>query len=218
MIYDFPDTSAPIRQGDIFWGLPRLDISLDHMIVVTETGQRLAPWDDLAVAGESATIMVPVTPVWAIVATQDCDAVRSRDITLCEIRNFKTVEGKCKDTTSPNKWRNIIAQQARINLKWFYLPPDSTIGFSEKMAVDFLVTLSVPRADLEQRRSFRKGRLNSLADEHFRERISEFFRRYPYDEWYSFDQDELRAYAKDNPGITPMEWQKDFLSPSSSGQ
>jgi hypothetical protein len=33
MIYEFPDTSIPIRQGDIFVGLPRVDISLNKVVV-----------------------------------------------------------------------------------------------------------------------------------------------------------------------------------------
>ena len=33
MIYEFPDISAPVRQGDIFVALPRIDISLNHVVV-----------------------------------------------------------------------------------------------------------------------------------------------------------------------------------------
>ena len=65
------------------------------------------------------------------------------------------------------------------------------------MAVDFLVTLRVPREDLEKLRSLRRGRLNAVADEHFRERIGEFFRRYPYDEWYALDEQEMSEYKKE---------------------
>ncbi len=145
-------------------------------------------------------------------ATQDCDASRSRDITLCEIRGFREVEGKSKDTSSAKSWKNLITQQARINQKWFYLPPDDKVGFIDKMAVDFMVTLRVPRADLGDLRELRRGRLNTIADEHFRERIGEFFRRYPYDEWYSLDQDELKAYTSEYPGTKPFSWQDASLA------
>ncbi|MBM4082926.1 MAG: hypothetical protein FJ278_24680 [Planctomycetes bacterium] len=60
--------------------------------------------------------------------------------------------------------------------------------------MDFMVTIRVPLQDLAALRSLRKGRLNPIADEHFRERIAEFFRRYPYDEWYPLDQ---REFAED---------------------
>lgn len=208
MIYEFPDTSKHIRQGDIFVGLPRVDISLNDVLIVSETGERVAKWAEIAAKGEPVNIIVPVRPVTAIVATQDCDTVRSRDITLCEIRSFKDIERKSKDTTSPKKWKNLITQHARINQKWFYLPPDDRMGFSEKMAVDFMVTLRVPRAELEELRELRKGRLNPLADEHFRERIGEFFRRYPYDEWYPLDQDELQVYMTEYPEAKPFPWQE----------
>lgn len=208
MIYEFPGISAPIRQGDVFVGLPRIDISLNKVIVVGEAGETVATWGEIAQTGEPVNIIVPVRPVAAIVATQDCDAIRSRDITFCEIRSFKDVERKSKDTSSAKSWKNIITQHARINQKWFYLPPDGTIGFSEKMAVDFMVTLRVPMADIEELRYLRKGRLNAIADEHFRERIGEFFRRYPYDEWYPLDQDELKAYVSEYPETRSFPWQE----------
>lgn len=208
MIYEFPDSSAPLRQGDIFVGLPRIDVSLDKVIVVGEAGETLTRWSEIARKGDPVTIIVPARPVMAIVATQDCDAIRGRDVTLCEIRPFKDVERKGKDTSSPNSWRKLITQHARINQKWFYLPPDVNLGFSEKMAVDFMVTLRVPRTELEELRDLRRGRLNPIADEHFRERIGEFFRRYPYDEWYPLDQAEMKAYVSDYPDTKPFPWQE----------
>jgi len=207
MIYDFPDTSKPIRQGDIFMGLPRIDFSLNNILVISEVGQRIAKWVDISQNDEPVNIIVSARPVAAIVATQDCDSIRSREITLCEIRGFRDVEKKSKDISSPKRWKDLITQHARINQKWFYLPPDDKIGFSEKMAVDFMVTLRLPRVELEELRDHRIGRLNPTADEHFRERISEFFRRYPYDEWYPLDRDELNAYLKDYPEVKPFPWQ-----------
>jgi hypothetical protein len=208
MIYDFPDSSDPIRQGDIFVGIPRIDISLQDILLADETGERVAKWEDLAKQREPLNIIVPVRPVAAIVATQDCDARRSRDITLCEICVFRDVEGKSKETKSAKSWKNILTQHARVNQKWFYLPPSAQLGFSDKMAVDFLVTLRVPREDLEGLRSLRYGRLNAIAEEHFRERIGEFFRRYPYDEWYVLDGQEMDEYRKEYPDAEPFQWQR----------
>jgi hypothetical protein len=208
MIYDFIDDRVPIRQGDIFIGLPRIDISLNQVVLVTDTEERVASWDEISQTDQPINIIVPVRPVAAIVATQDCDAVRSHDITLCEIRAFRDVERKSTQTTSAKSWKNIITQHARINQKWFYLPPDPRIGFTDKMAVDFLVTLRLPREELEGFRTLRKGKLNSVADEHFRERISEFYRRYPYDEWYPLDQDEMTEYQGEYPDATPFSWQQ----------
>ena len=208
MIYEFPDKSAPIRQGDIFVALPRIDISLNRVLIAGETGEREAKWAEVIQRYDSLNIIVPVRPVIAIVATQDCDALHGRDITLCEIRKFRDVERKSQETTSAKKWKDIITQHARVNQKWFYLPPDEKIGFSEKMAVDFMVTLRVARAELEGLNDLRKGRLNGIADEHFRERISEFFRRYPYDEWYPLDREELNSYLVEYPDAEPFPWQQ----------
>lgn len=207
MIYEYPDHDEPIRQGDIFVGVPRIELSLQTVVLAEADGEQIANWQQLADHTMPINIIVPVRPVPAIVATQDCDTLRSRDITLCEIREFRDVERKSKETAAPKKWKNIITQHARINQKWFYLPPDEKIGFADKMAVDFLVTLRVPRADLEKLRSLRKGRLNRTADEHFRERIAEFFRRYPYDEWYPLNKAEFEAYVAEYPDAEPYPWQ-----------
>ena len=48
MIYKFPDQIAPIRQGDIFIGLPRIDLSLEQILLTDEAGERVARWEELA--------------------------------------------------------------------------------------------------------------------------------------------------------------------------
>jgi hypothetical protein len=147
-------------------------------------------------------------PVAAIVATQDRDVKHSPSITLCEIARFREVERKSAQTNSPKGWRNIITQHARINQKWFYMPPDERLGFADKMAADFRSTLCLRREELEELRILRRGRLNDLAGEHFRERIAEFFRRYAYDEWYSLDSAEFTSYRQDYPDVEPFPWQQ----------
>lgn len=207
MIYEFPPADAAIRQGDIFVGLPRVDVPLTKLTVVGEGEDLETDWDWVVQAGKPIVAMLPVRPVAAIVITQDCDALRAPDISLCEIRPFPEVEGKAAQTKDAKGWMSIITQQARLNLKWFYLPPDARIGFTQKMAVDFRVVLRVPGPELEGRRILRAGRLIPEADEHFRERLSEFFRRYPYDEWYPLNAEEFQAYRSRYNASEPRPWQ-----------
>lgn len=207
MIYEFPDSSEPIRQGDIFGGLPRIEISLESLSVVDDNATVEMPWREVLAAEEPVSAILPIRPVLAIVASQDCDCSHSDDITLCEIRRFVDVERKAAQTNKPSSWVKILTQHARLNLKWFYLPPCEKIGFKEKNAVDFTLTIRVARSDLEKLRHLRKGRLNTVADEHFRERIAEFYRRYPYDEWYPLDQAELTEYRKNYPESKEFPWQ-----------
>lgn len=208
MIYEFPNPDAPICQGDIFVGLPRVEISLKSLTILGENDStELVPWNTIVQEGKEISAILGVKPVAAIVATQDCDTLRSPDITLCEIRDFQEVERRAKDCKTPASWMRTITQHARMNLKWFYLPPDARVGFVKKMAADFLVTIRVPRQDLWEHRHLRRGRLIHEADEHFRERLAEFFRRYPYDEWYPLDQNEFSEYAKANPETPPRVWQ-----------
>ena len=71
VIYDFPLMSDPIRQGDIFVGVPRIDISLEKMLIIEQNGEREVTWLELAKLNVPAKIIVPVRPVTAIVASQD---------------------------------------------------------------------------------------------------------------------------------------------------
>ena len=116
MIYEFPPPDEPIRQGDIFIGVPRVEISLEDVVIVEDNGERHAKWDEIADRPQSFMI-VPVCPVIAIVATQDCDALRSRDITLCKIRPLLSVERKANPQTKAKGFKNILTQHARINQK-----------------------------------------------------------------------------------------------------
>jgi hypothetical protein len=177
------------------------------MFLYDEAGISVKDWSEIATKPET-TIVAGVRPVMGIVASQDCDAVRSQDIVFFEIRRFQDVEKKCKDTQKPESWKNVITHQARLNQKWFYLPVDHQVGFETKMAVDFQTVFRVPRLELEVRRSeLRKGRLNDVAESHFRERVSEFYRRFPYDEWYPLDPQELAAYEREYPETHPYPWQ-----------
>jgi hypothetical protein len=186
-----------------------VEISLQNLTILSECEETtVVEWNTIAHEGKSVSAILGIKPVAAIVATQDCDTLHSPDITLCEIRRFREVDRSAESCSSPKSWMKIITQQARKNLKWFYLPPESNVGFAEKMAVDFLITIRIPREDLWAYRHLRKGRLNPEADEHFRERLAEFFRRYPYDEWYALEGAEFDEYRKVYPATEPREWQK----------
>ena len=208
LIYVAPTPDEPIRQGDIFRRLPRLDLSLTRMPVVGRDNRiREVAWEDAAADDAPVAAIVAARPVTAIVISQDCDALRAPDLTFCEIRPFRDVEGKAKDAARPKGWMRLITQHARINQKWFYLPPDPALGFDDKMAVDFMVTLCLPRVEIEQLRHLRVGRLNDYGLAHFRERAAEFYRRYPCDEWYTLNAAELAAYRRDHPDAEPYPWQ-----------
>ncbi len=220
MIYDFPEPSSPIGQGDIFFGVPILDLTDDELPVIDDEGNaQTLPWESFAAAGNSVSAIIAVRPTIAIVGTQECDALRSPNITLFEVRPFRDVERKSKDTSKPSKWVPLITQHARINQKWFYLPADERLGFSEKMGADFLTPIRIPRLALERLLSFRKGRLNEVAKQHFRERLAEFFRRYAYDEWYPLTREELAEYQKNHPNAEPFPWQReDWISQYGSAE
>jgi hypothetical protein len=216
MIYDYPGEDRPIRQGDIFLGLPRIDISLQQIIQVCDAGiASPKPWESLLDSPDSIEAVLPITKVAAIVISQDCDNLRAEDISFCEIEEFSSIEGKAASAKDAKGFTSIITQHARVNLKWFYLPVDDRIPFSKKMAVDFQSVFRLSRPDLQALLKMRKATLNSLAREHFRERLSEFFRRYAYDEWYPLDRAELEHYRSKYPDAQPFPWQN-FSSPDAA--
>ncbi len=216
LIYEYPSENEKIRQGDIFINLPRVEISLTQIPVLLENGEyREIAWKDVLDEGREVTALFGVKPVNAIVATQDCDTSHGKDITLFEIRKFQDVYPVVKETKKTSKWVDVITQHSRKNFKWFYLPPDDLIKFADRMAVDFSITIRLPRVELVKHCYLRKGRLNNVADEHFRERISEYYRRYPYDEWYPLSGDEFSAYQEKYSGAKPFSWQIEDTKPTS---
>ena len=209
MIYEEASPEAPLQQGDIFKAIPKVRVTLTDILYSEGEDFRVSNWTDIATAPPvKALFHTEATP--AIVLTPDCDSLRAEVITLAEIRAFVHVEGKAREITAAKRFMKIITQHARINQKWFYLPSDNLTGFSERMAVDFRSVISIPRTDLEGIQSLRVARLKTPAIEHFRERLSEFYRRYPYDEWYPLDEEEFKEYLKDKgyaEDINPFPWQ-----------
>lgn len=212
MIYVPVGPDTPIRQGDIFKNIPRVDLDLSDLSVISREGtvEFARDWSSLAESHDRITVSAAIKPVYAIVITQDCDAVRIDDVALCEIDRFAAVERMAETALKPKSMVGLITKQSRLNLKWFYLPPDPTLGFTERMAADFQTIISTSRSYLEKHIAhLRLGRLNNIAGEHFRERASEFFRRYPYDEWYPLDKAEFELYRQEKPEpIVPFPWQE----------
>jgi hypothetical protein len=122
---------------------------------------------------------------------------------------FKEVTGLDLPAT-PKKWVNMITQKSRLNARWFYLPSDEKVGFKGRMAINFHLVFHIFRENLEQYvEELRKGRLNKVAFQHYRESIAQYFRRYPYDEWYPLNNDEFAEYKKENGTVKPFEWQNE---------
>ncbi len=196
MIYDAPDPSSPISQGDIFFRVPKVHLPEDELLITEDDGARALGWEDFASADPAVGAVLDIRPVVGIVGTQECDALRAPEITLFEVRPFHDAEGKSKSSNSPESWVSIPTRHARVNQKWFYLLPDTRVGFAEKMAADFLTPVGIPRAVPERLVGHRRDRLNHAAGQHFRERVSEFYRRYPYGEWYARAAGELAESRK----------------------
>lgn len=210
MIYNIPDTEDPIRQGDIFRGIPRVDMSLQYVSIIDEMGlTKEVNWDSIADQSNEMTVIVSVRPVAGIVITQDCDAIRNAEITLCELRPLNQVYPNSNKASKTSSMVKILTQHARHNSKWFYLPQDQHIGLSVRSAVDFSICIRVPRIHLESMRNRRRARLNKVAYEHFREKLSEYFRRYLYDEWYPLNPTEFKSYFENYPDSQPFPWQRE---------
>ena len=210
MIYEKVPPECPIRQGDIFVMLPQpiLPDPKNITCISQEDGNIYATtWD--SVAGQpKKLIAMPVVTSMGIVATQNCDAFRKPLITFFKVDQYDSVS---KEALNANVVKRIkfLTQSSRLRLAWLYLPKDSSCGFDQKMAVSFLEPFQVHRSFLEPQISlYRKCRLTKVAYEHYRERIAQFYRRYPYNEWYPLDRDEFKAYKEEYPEAEAYSWQE----------
>jgi hypothetical protein len=219
VIYELVPPEASIQQGDIFRNIPRVEISLPEMSILLKDAEQTdvheLAWNEAltnpAAVDESSggclRAVLPIFPVHAIVITQSCDALRAEAISLCEIAPLQQVFGGEMKPGSKH-WVKTLTKQGTEALRWFYLPEDQSVGFTQKMGADFRTVISIPRTDLESLRTLRTGRLNPTAYEHFREKLAEFFRRYPVNTWYPLNKEELEQYIKDNGSVDPYAWQK----------
>ena len=214
MIYEAVGSTEPVRQGDIFRNIPRVDFSLSSLAIIDDKDDepKEMEWRDALRSSPGAPIsaVLAVKPVTAIVITQNCDAVRGQTLSLCQIEDYLVATNK---TTSPPRtpkaWQSLLMSMSRQNPRFFYLPTDAGFGLDSRLAVDFRVVLPVPRLDLESMRDLRIVRLNQVAREHFREALSHFFRRYAFNEWYPLTHEEFTAYGEQAGEQVPaFDWQK----------
>lgn len=178
MIYEPVKPDDPIRQGDIFKNVPRVDLSLANLAIADDDDYSRMEWRDLVAQGSAAqgvTAIVTIKAVTAIVITQDCDAVRGTYLSLCQMDEYLSSLNLKETPKNPKKWQSLIVERARTNPRLVYFPAAPENGLNERMAVDFRVVLRIPRTDLEALREFRIGRLNATAAEHFRETLAHFY-------------------------------------------
>lgn len=202
MFYVFPPPAEDIQQGDIFVNIPRVELPSLRKLMIIEQGAKPGKltslgWDEITQSNEkdATAALVGLQAVPAIVITQTCDAARKPYVTLCEIMQLSEV--KAFSTYKKDSLKKVAGDLIKHNRNKpdiFYLPPDSKIGFTEKMVAVFSNTIRVGRDDLERLKQDRTGRLNDIAYEHFREKLAYFFHRYAFNEWYILSKEELEAH------------------------
>jgi hypothetical protein len=209
-MYSSLDASQPIRQGDIFRYLPKMVLPLGPaklplVFMSQDENSREVDWIELAEGKKPAFANVGVEPVMGIVLTQDCDAIRCDYIAFAEILPFKKLFIDFKPEKTSLSFVHLVTTQTQKNLKWYYLAESVSMGFDVKMCVSFHSVFEVQREMLDEYKEWmRLGRLDDdVAWPHFRERVAEFFRRYPYNEWYPLNAEEVKAYEDDKKKKDP---------------
>lgn len=197
MFYDFPPSSDQIKQGDIFMNIPCVAFDFSSEFSVLEKGDKpvILTWEEIVNDKKDVAAILGIDSVPAIVATQTCDAQSKEYITLCQIVELSEIDAFKEYEKKPtNTLVKDLIKRNREMPGIFYLPLDSNVGFSKKMAVVFANTIRVRREGLEKFVTNRKGRLNKMACEHFREKLSHFFHRYAWNEWYILNKEEIAAH------------------------
>lgn len=212
MIYDEVKSDRQIRQGDIFRRIPKLEsMPLSKLSIKEEDGtDSETSWDKIVSSNKEVTMtLLPLQITDGIVITQDCDAERSKFICLAEIKTLAEVANFDPKNQLLENLVNNLTRKFKETVKFFYLPPGGLLNYSERMAADFRSLIILPREDLQNFIAYRSGALNEVASEHFRETIAQYFRRYPYNEWYLLSKDEVDAYEKKHGiKVERYEWNK----------
>ncbi len=212
MIYDAAAGDAPIQQGDIFFGIPKVDLGKTFTVITGDGAAQEGGWSDVEAIPEFATdkeiaTIIRLSSSAGIVLTQDCDAARSPYLWLAIVDKYLTVTGRGTPPGSPKKWVDLIKREMKSNPRCFYLPESAGHGITERMAADLRALFQVERSVIESLKGRRRCRLNGVAKEHFREFVGNYFKRYPYNEWYPLTGEELTAYQTDVPDAEAYPWQ-----------
>jgi hypothetical protein len=220
-VYSKLNADEPIRQGDIFRWLPKIDVVLGDallpmLVEPEEKGGKEIDWFQYAQTAALAvtspdedvkTAAVSIRSVYGIVISQDCDVSRCENVVFAEVKPLKEIKA-FKDMKEPPTASTVIkmvTEHTHKNQKWYFLSDSKDLSFDRKMAVDFDSIFEVKREMLiKYIEPLRIGRLDDeVAWPHFRERVAEFFRRYPYNEWYPLNADEARFYEEDQKKSDP---------------
>lgn len=134
MIYEMAGPAEPIRQGDIFQSIPRVDINLSELAVVGDDDElRQTTWIDVVSQGsarEPIAAILSLRSVAGIVITQNCDTARGQFVALCQIDDYlEAINKKENPPKTDRKWKNLIVETTRTNNRFYYLPEDSSFGF-----------------------------------------------------------------------------------------
>lgn len=208
MIYTNVGEEDPLQQGDILYPVPMfVPLTLDTIPKLSSNGDVISSdWVEDLQMKSLVTSGVAVKPVMCIVASQSCDASRASYISCFLIDEFENVTNKKLDGKEAKGRSDLIVAGQRKSGKWFYLPQDDNFMIQKPMAINFGRIFQLQRESLISKLdTLRIGKLNSVAYEHYREMVAQYFTRYSYNEWYSLAADELSAYCKK---ISPEEKSK----------
>ncbi len=213
--------SDNFSQGDIFLNLPFLKLDTTKIIQVIAEGEdfKHKESDLLDITGdtdgyvkESVLVDAEIRP--GIIITQNCDLFRTDYISYCAIKEYKSENVSAKEGRKENN----IAKFSDEDKKTFFLPDDPKFDFSNKMFVDFSMIQQIHKDVMLGLIKNRRCTIDGLPLEHFRVKLSAYFKRYAYDKWYIFNKNEFSNYknfkeAQGEPKeeldrIHPFPWQE----------
>ena len=101
MIYEYIDENVPIRQGDIFENIPKVEIDFGNLSFLDDNDE-FAKFN-LADITKNKVLpaILPISFVPAIVISQDCDISRTGDVSLCQIVPFTEIDKGTKGMINP---------------------------------------------------------------------------------------------------------------------
>ncbi len=185
---------SSFEQGDIFKNLPKFSQFIDDDKKFQAWNANITQINNKKLPSEPLSFEIYPKPTMGILLNQDCDIERAHNLVFAEIkkRNEKFSSNLSKSYNSKLK---IVRDETRFH----YLPPwDPKENEIMPWIVDFLTIFLVPIGLIKNNiNQYYVTRLNPDIKLIFKDKISRFFTRLPFEDLIFLNPKERLEYKKD---------------------
>ena len=185
---------STFEQGDIFKNLPIFSKFTDDDEKIYAWNASISRINKNILPPEPLTFEIYPKPTMGILLNQDCDIERTHNLVFAEVKKRND-----KFSPNPSKSYNTKLKIIRDETRFHYLPPwDLKENETMPWIVDFLTIFLVPIKLIKNNiNQYFVTRLNPDVKLIFKDKISRFFTRLPYEDLIFLNPKERLEYKKD---------------------